>query len=202
LSLRPSSLSPITFKLAQHCLSNFQPRGTKWQSQPLSPPSDSTKCLAMTDSQAAKPRITASSFINFSNIADMASDLNRNAVASHAAKIGRQRRRKKRLDDGPESVAHRFMAWRSLDWPASNSPQEGGQHQQVSDEESEQGSAQTSTALARRLPPPPPPNQQPLNILGQGRRDPFASYAVPDVPMLVHEVVDHGTMADIISLRS
>lgn len=36
------------------------------------------------------------------------------------------------------------------------------------------------------------PQDQPFDILGQGRKDPFARYAISDIPTLVHEVIDYG----------
>ena len=122
-------------------------------------------------------RITPESFIIFTSPADMVGDEYRTAIASYASRFARQK--KSNLSDSERrKIIRSFLAWRATDGPTSRRP--------------------LSQAERRRLPPSlavvplRKPRDGPLDILGQGRKDPFANYAIPDIPGLVHEVVDHG----------
>jgi hypothetical protein len=109
-------------------------------------------------------------FVNFTSLEDMVSDRARTAIASHAAKLRRQRRRRR---DSPRAgeAAHSFVAWNPTLEP----------------EVTTQKQRALSVSPLRRAYP------SPFDVLGQGRKDPFGSFAVVDVPEIVHEVVDHGT---------
>ncbi|KIW34105.1 hypothetical protein, variant [Cladophialophora immunda] len=126
---------------------------------------------------AAKPFITAESFITITQPADMVSDETRFAVASHTAKA-RRRRRRKMADFEPGTTIHKFLAWKAHNEPASR--------RKLLDEPESRD--QTSGAVV----PYKSPQDQPLGILSQARRDPFARYAVSDIPGLVDEMVDHA----------
>ncbi|KAJ9616873.1 hypothetical protein H2200_000593 [Cladophialophora chaetospira] len=125
---------------------------------------------------AAEPRITPTSFITFTSPADMIADTNRNAVASHAAKIGRQRRHRNRVGLEPRRTSRSYLSWRAA------CPPDSRQDEPTKDDE-------TRPAPLKEI---PRSSQSPLDILGQGRNDPFANYAVSGFPSLVHEVVDHA----------
>jgi hypothetical protein len=122
-------------------------------------------------------RITPESFITFTSPEDMVSDEYRTAVASYASRFARQKR-PKLSDSERQKIIRSFSAWRAADGPTSRRP--------------------LSQAERRRLPPSlavvpsRKPRDGPLDILEQGRKDPFANYAIPNIPGLVHEVVDHG----------
>ncbi|KIW87472.1 uncharacterized protein Z519_11795 [Cladophialophora bantiana CBS 173.52] len=126
---------------------------------------------------AAKPLITPESFITITRPADMVSDETRFAVASHTAKARRQRRRKV-VDFEPGKTIHKFLAWKAADEPHLR-------HKLLQDRH---GRESTSVAVI----PSKHPHDYPMDILSRGRRDPFARYAVSDIPGLVDEVVDHA----------
>jgi hypothetical protein len=109
-------------------------------------------------------------FINISNLEDMVSERTRYAIASHAAKLRRQRRGGRNTSSAGQSN-HTFVQWRH----GQDSVLTNRRHQPV------------SIAPKRRTTP------QPFDVLGQGRKDPFAAFAVFDIPDLVHEIIDHGT---------
>lgn len=108
-------------------------------------------------------------FVNFTCLEDMVSNRARTAIASHAAKLRRQKRRRR---DSPRAgeAAHCFVAWNP-----TIEPEVGTQKQ----------SALSLSPLRRAYHPP-------IDVLGQGRKDPFGAFAVVDIPEIVHEVVDHG----------
>ncbi|OAP57230.1 hypothetical protein AYL99_07968 [Fonsecaea erecta] len=124
-----------------------------------------------------KPLITPESFITITGPADMISDETRFAVASHTAKA-RRRKRRKLTDFEPGTTIRKFLVWKANKEPASR--------RKASDEP--QSDEQTPLAVVPYKSPP----EQPLGILSQARRDPFARYAVSDIPGLVDEVVDHA----------
>ncbi|KIW56605.1 hypothetical protein PV05_05253 [Exophiala xenobiotica] len=108
-------------------------------------------------------------FINISNLEDMVSERTRYAIASHAAKLRRQRRGGRNTSSAGQSN-HTFVQWRH----GQDSVLTNRRHQPV------------SIAPKRRTTP------QPFDVLGQGRKDPFAAFAVFDIPDLVHEIIDHA----------
>ena len=126
---------------------------------------------------APPPRITPESFITVAAPADVVSDEYRTAVASYVARFIRQKR-PNLSDSERRKIIRSFLAWRAADGSTSR--------------------RSLSQAERRRLPTSPAvvpsrkPRHGPLDILGQGRKDPFANYAIPDIPGLVHEVFDHG----------
>ncbi|KIY01082.1 uncharacterized protein Z520_02634 [Fonsecaea multimorphosa CBS 102226] len=125
---------------------------------------------------AAKPLITPESFITITGPADMVSDETRFAVASHTAKA--RRRKRKVVHFEPGTTIHKFLAWKATKKSASR--------RKLSQEPGSAGLASLAVV------PSQSPQEQPLGILSQSRRDPFARYAVSDIPGPVNEVVDHA----------
>jgi hypothetical protein len=126
---------------------------------------------------AAPARITPESFLTLTTPADVVSDEYRTAVASNTARFARQKR-PNLSDSERRKIIRSFSAWRAADGPSSRRPPS----------QEERRWLPTSPAVV----PLRKPRDGPLDILGQGRKDPFANYAIPDVPGLVHEVLDHG----------
>ncbi|KIW82118.1 hypothetical protein Z517_05145 [Fonsecaea pedrosoi CBS 271.37] len=126
---------------------------------------------------ADKPLITPESFITITQPADMVSDETRFAVASHTAKA-RRRKRRKAVEFEPGRTIHKFLAWKAHSEPTSR-------RKLPKDAENRE---QSSVAVV----PYKSPQDHPANILSQARGDPFARYAVSDIPGLVGEVVDHA----------
>lgn len=112
----------------------------------------------------------AQNFVNISSLEDMASDRTRTAIASHAAKLRRQKRRRR---GSPRAVedAHSFVPWHAA-------------------RESELP-IQPEDAL--QVAPLRQEHSPLLDILGQGRKDPFDTFTAIEIPEIVHELVDHGT---------
>ncbi|KAK5048887.1 hypothetical protein LTR84_005307 [Exophiala bonariae] len=134
---------------------------------------------------APSVEVLSRSFVNFSSMNDMASASTRTAIASHAARLRRQHRRKQASLSAGE-VVHDFLVWKR-DQAQDPEDQIDGADQQPQE-------YQRQRTVAVRLNPVPLRRVQPrpYNILGQGRKDPFATFAVFDPPDIVHEVIDHA----------
>lgn len=143
-----------------------------------------------TEPSATEPNseeVQSRNFVNFSSLDDMASARTRTAIASHAAKLRRQQRRKQPSLSAGE-IVHDFLVWRR-----DQAPDSEDQVDAPSQSEHQRLSLRPRTVPIRLNPRPVRrAHSQPYNILGQGRKDPFATFAVLDPPEIVHEVVDHG----------
>jgi len=111
----------------------------------------------------------ARDFVNISSLEDMASDRTRLAIASHAAKLRRQKRRRRGSPRAAED-AHSFLPWLVA---------------QDSDPPTQPQDALQVAPLRQENPPL-------LSVLGQGRKDPFDTFTAIEIPEIVHELVDHG----------
>lgn len=127
-------------------------------------------------------------FVNFTSLDDMVSAQTRTAIASHAAKLRRQQRRKQ-VSLSAGEIVHDFLLWRRGD-PAQGSEVEAEEEGQVVPQP--QPHRQGTVAVPVLPRPVRQAHSLPYNILGQGRKDPFGRFAVFEPPEIVHEVVDHG----------
>lgn len=127
----------------------------------------------------------APTFLTFTTLSDMNSDEARTTVASHAARIGRQRRRMRVVAD-PQNISHSFHLWRAFGY-AATSRRKPRNDQRSEPEREPEREPEWPAAQA------PPFYGNPLSLVGQGRKDPFAKFAVPHISDLGQEVLDHGT---------
>lgn len=136
--------------------------------------------------------VQSRNFVNFTSLDDMVSAQTRTAIASHAAKLRRQQRRKQ-VSLGAGEIVHDFLLWRRADTAQGSEEQEEGQVVPRREPEPQPQRQRQRTVAAPVLPRlVRRAHSLPYNILGQGRKDPFGRFAVFDPPEIVHEVVDHG----------